>query len=265
MERIQKEKICYAGIDVGSLTAKSVIIDETGVIGARVISTGAEPGKAGEIVFNSALKSADCSQKNIRGIVATGYGRISLPFVDKRVTEISCHARGAHYLNREVKSLIDIGGQDSKAIILNDYGGVADFVMNDRCAAGTGRFLEIMANALEIGMAAFGEISVGARAPCKINSTCIVFAESEVISLLAAGHSKNDIAAGLHQSIARRVGNMARRVGVNKHTAFVGGVAKNIGMRRALENYMGLTFAEIDFDSQMTGALGAAVIAMEQY
>ncbi|MBT8341579.1 MAG: 2-hydroxyglutaryl-CoA dehydratase [Desulfatitalea sp.] len=254
----------YAGIDVGSLTAKSVIIDHSGIVAAKIIRTGAVPQKAGEAVFQKVLDRAHCRREEIRRIVATGYGRISLPFADKALTEISCHAKGVRFLNPDVASLIDIGGQDSKAITLNKDGSVADFIMNDRCAAGTGRFLEIMAGALEVNIDDFSRLSVRTGEPCQINSTCIVFAESEVISLLAAGNSRSDIAAGLHQSIARRVGTMARRLKPFKNTAFVGGVAKNQGLCRALENVLGAGFMPIDADVQITGALGAAIFAKEQ-
>lgn len=253
----------YAGVDVGSLTAKSVVIDNSGIIAAEIIRTGAEPTKAGESVLNKALDRANCSRKDIKCIVATGYGRVSLPFADKALTEISCHAKGVRYLNPDVEALIDIGGQDSKAITLNRDGSVSDFVMNDRCAAGTGRFLEIMARTLEVDIEHFSRMSMETAEPCRINSTCIVFAESEVISLLAAGHTKSDIAAGLHQSIARRVGNMAMRLKTFEKAAFVGGVAKNEGMRLALENYLGYRFIPIEEDAQITGALGAAVYAKE--
>jgi (R)-2-hydroxyacyl-CoA dehydratese activating ATPase len=255
----------FAGIDVGSLTAKSVIINGSGIVAAQILNTGADPGKAGATVFARALDQTGYSRQDIHYIVATGYGRVSLSFADKTVTEISCHARGVHYLNPNVKALIDIGGQDSKVIKLNNDGSVSDFIMNDRCAAGTGRFLEIMAHALETDIRHFSLISADAKAPCTINSTCIVFAESEVISLLATGNAKNDIAAGLHNSIARRVGNMAKRLNLGLNTAFVGGVAKNQGVKKALENFLGFEFVSIQADSQITGALGAAVLAREYY
>ncbi|OGR26378.1 MAG: 2-hydroxyglutaryl-CoA dehydratase [Desulfobacterales bacterium RIFOXYA12_FULL_46_15] len=261
----QSDDKLFAGVDVGSLTAKSVIIDRSGIVAIEIINTGADPGKAGAAVFTKALNQTKHSRKDIHYIVATGYGRVSLAFADKTVTEISCHAKGVRYLNSNVESLIDIGGQDSKVIKLNNDGSVLDFVMNDRCAAGTGRFLEIMAQALETDIEHFSLISAHAKSPCTINSTCIVFAESEVISLLATGNTKDNIAAGLHHSIARRVGNMAKRLNVSKNTAFVGGVAKNQGVRNALEKFLGFQFVSIQVDSQITGALGAAVLAKEYY
>lgn len=256
---------CFAGIDVGSQTAKAVIVDTDGIKAKEIIRTGANPAGAGEAVFKKALSRANKTKEDVARIVATGYGRVSLSFADKKVTEITCHAKGVRYLNKDVEALIDIGGQDSKAVKLNPDGSVNDFVMNDRCAAGTGRFLEIMARALEVDIDTFSSISKDSAAPSKINSTCIVFAESEVISLLASGKSKKDIAAGLHLSIARRVGSMARRIRISQRCAFVGGVAKNIGMRDALEIFLGHSFLAIEEDSQITGALGASIIAMESF
>ena len=260
----QQDHVIVAGIDVGSSFAKAVIMNKSGILSSSVGRTGASPAKAGETILYQAIAQARLRPEALKCVVATGYGRISLPFADRAVTEISCHAKGVHYLDSTIEGLIDIGGQDSKAVRLNSDGGVSDFVMNDRCAAGTGRFLEIMSGALDVEISHFGDMSLTAHTPLKINNTCIVFAESEVISLLAAGHTKENIAAGLHESIARRVGSMANRVKLSPHTAFVGGVAKNIGLRRALEAFLGFRFIPINWDSQMTGALGASVIAMDQ-
>ena len=260
----QQDHEIVAGIDVGSSYAKAVVLNQSGVLATAVCRTGASPAKAGETLLYQILAQAQPRAGGLKCVVATGYGRISLPFADRVVTEISCHAKGVHYLDSTIEGVIDIGGQDSKAVRLNSDGGVSDFVMNDRCAAGTGRFLEIMASALDVDISRFGDMSLTAETPLKINNTCIVFAESEVISLLAAGHTRENIAAGLHESIARRVGSMANRVKLSSHTAFVGGVAKNNGLRHALETFLGFDFIPIHMDSQMTGALGAAVIAMDQ-
>ena len=260
---LKKGKI-FAGIDVGSMTAKSVILDRSGIRSFHVMQTGSDPRKAGEVVFQAALDRGGLRKGDIEYVVATGYGRISLPFADKKVTEISCHGRGVRYLNPFVEIVIDIGGQDSKIIHLSEDGSVSDFIMNDRCAAGTGRFLEVMAKALEVDITDFGKLALSAQSPVKINSTCIVFAESEIISLLASGCARNDIAAGLAESIARRVGNMAMRLSSSGQMAFVGGVSKNDGVRRALESFFKRRFVDIDEDAQLTGAIGAAAIAMEQ-
>jgi predicted CoA-substrate-specific enzyme activase len=164
-----------------------------------------------------------------------------------------------------VRTVIDIGGQDSKVIQVDSCGNMVDFAMNDKCAAGTGRFLEVMAKALEISLEEIGPCALQSRKPCSINNTCAVFAESEVISLLALGSAKEDIAAGLHLGVAQRVGNMAKRMGLNREVAFVGGVANNMGARKALEDFLEVAFVTSMLDPQLNGALGAAVLAREWY
>jgi predicted CoA-substrate-specific enzyme activase len=192
-------------------------------------------------------------------VVATGYGRNSVDFADKAVTEIICHATGAYFLNPLVRSVVDIGGQDSKAIVLDAHGKVKDFAMNDKCAAGTGRFLEVMARALEVDLDLFGETSLRADNPARISSLCTVFAESEVISLIAKGETRENIIAGIHESVASRVAALANRVGVKQPIMMTGGVAKNIGIVKALEVKFGPM--EISASAQVNGAIGAAVIA----
>jgi len=265
MQETKAESPVFAGIDVGSLTAKCVLISKNGMHAYAVMDTGAKPDKAGETVFVQALDKASAEKSNVRYSVGTGYGRISLSFVDRVVTELTCHARGAHFLDPAVRTVIDIGGQDSKVIRVNPDGSMSDFIMNDKCAAGTGRFLQIMARALETELENLGEFSLTSSQPSRINSICTVFAESEVVSLLASGEKMENIAAGLHRSVAKRVGNMAKRLGLQKKIVFVGGVAKNIGVRNALEDYLEIRFASLDQDPQIIGALGAAVLARERY
>jgi predicted CoA-substrate-specific enzyme activase len=202
----------------------------------------------------------DIDGSSIKRIISTGYGRNSLEFADKAVTEITCHAVGAHYLNPKVRSVIDIGGQDSKAISIDERGGVKDFAMNDKCAAGTGRFLEVMARALEVDLEDFGNLSITADQPSKISSLCTVFAESEVISLISQGEKRENIIAGIHESIAARVSAMANRVGIKTPIMMTGGVAKNVGVLKALETKLGQPI-EVSEKTQVTGAIGAALIA----
>ncbi|MBN2419669.1 MAG: 2-hydroxyglutaryl-CoA dehydratase [Deltaproteobacteria bacterium] len=262
---MKNERTFFAGIDIGSMTTKCVVIDQDDFFDSTILMTDADPKSAGTYALESLLDKNRIDRTNVSYILGTGYGRISLDFFDHTATELTCHARGVRYVNPDVEGIIDIGGQDSKAIKLKHDGSILDFVLNDRCAAGTGRFLEVMARALKVEMEEFGELYKKSKNPCPINSTCIVFAESEVISLSAQGESKTDIAAGLHHSIAKRVGNMAKRLGIRENAAFVGGVAKNTGMRSALEDYMGIKFVSFSTDPQITGALGAAVIAREQF
>jgi (R)-2-hydroxyacyl-CoA dehydratese activating ATPase len=249
------------GIDVGSITAKAALIKEGKLLSTAVITTGYNSKNAGEAVFEKILSEAGVVRSEINGIVATGYGRNSVAFAGKSITEITCHAAGAHFLNLSVRSVIDIGGQDSKAIVMDDSGKVKDFAMNDKCAAGTGRFLEVMARALEVDINDFGSISLTADNPAKISSLCTVFAESEVISLIAKGEKRKNIIAGIHESIGSRVAAMAGRVGLTSPVMMTGGVAKNIGVVKALEVKTGKPI-EVSEMAQLTGAIGAALIAM---
>jgi predicted CoA-substrate-specific enzyme activase len=253
----------FAGIDVGSLSTKAVLLNGQGILSHCTIPTGANPRLAGERALQSALDSIGIVTEQVAFKVGTGYGRVNLPFADRTVTELTCHAKGAHYLNPQVRTVIDIGGQDSKVIQVDSCGNMVDFAMNDKCAAGTGRFLEVMAKALEMSLEDIGHCALQSRNPCSINNTCAVFAESEVISLLAAGNVKHDIAAGLHAAVAQRVGNMVKRIGLAQEVVFVGGVAKNIGAKKALEDFLEIRFASVTQDPQLNGALGAAVLARE--
>ena len=250
------------GIDVGSITAKAAAIRDGEVVADKLILTGHNARRAGANVFEAITEALRIDAAAITKIVSTGYGRSSVTFADKTVTEITCHAAGAHFLNPAVRSVIDIGGQDSKAIAVDETGGVNDFVMNDKCAAGTGRFLEVMANALEVDFDRFGQFSLKADKPSKISSLCTVFAESEVISLISNGEKRENIIAGIHESIAARVATMAKRTGLTIPIMMTGGVAKNIGVVKALERKIGRQI-EVSPRSQLTGAIGAALLAQK--
>jgi len=249
-----------AGIDVGSISAKAVLFENNNVMASQVILTGYNSQNAGRQVFDRVLKQAGLEAGQVAKIVATGYGRNSIAFAHKAVTEITCHAAGAFFLDRRTRTIIDIGGQDSKAIALDDSGKVKDFAMNDKCAAGTGRFLEVMARALEVDLDAFGAMSLTADHAAAISSLCTVFAESEVISLIARGEQRANIIAGIHASVASRVVSMAKRVGVRAPIMMTGGVSKNIGVVKALEEKLSANLMVSD-RAQVTGALGAAIIA----
>jgi predicted CoA-substrate-specific enzyme activase len=248
------------GIDVGSISAKAALIEDHRLIGSRVILTGYNARNAGETVFNELLDELKIEANAVGRIVATGYGRNSVDLAHKAVTEITCHAVGAHFQDPTVRCVIDIGGQDSKAIALDAGGQVKDFAMNDKCAAGTGRFLEVMARALEVDLDAFGKLSLDADSPSVISSLCTVFAESEVISLIAKGERRENIIAGIHESIGARVVAMAKRVGIVEPLMMTGGVAKNIGVVQALEKKAGCP-VRVSAQAQVNGAIGAALIA----
>ena len=251
--------VITVGIDVGSITAKAAVMQDENVISHALILTGYNARNAGEKVLESVIRDVGIEFSSIDKIISTGYGRKSVAAAHKTVTEITCHAMGAHYLNPAIRSVIDIGGQDSKAIALTDIGGVKDFAMNDKCAAGTGRFLEVMARALEVDLDDFGDFSLSADQPSNISSLCTVFAESEVISLISKGEKRHNIIAGIHESIAARVVAMAGRVGLKPPIMMTGGVAKNVGVVNALERKTGEKVA-VSSQAQITGAIGAALI-----
>jgi predicted CoA-substrate-specific enzyme activase len=251
-----------AGIDIGSLTAKAVILDDEGrVVGQALTPTGAFSQKAGETAFEMALTMAGIGASDISYVLATGYGRKNIPFANAEMTEISCHARGAYMLFPEARTII--GGQDSKAIALNESGTPVNFIMNDKCAAGCGRFLEVMARALETEVEKMGGLSLLSKKNIQISSMCTVFAESEVVSAVANKCDRSDIINGIHQSIAKRISIMVDHVGLVEKVVMSGGVAKNIGVVRALESQLGITLL-VPKEPQLVGALGAALIALKK-
>ena len=250
------------GIDVGSITTKAAIARDDEVIADKVIPTGYNARQAGENVLNKILLESQVERTSVDTIVSTGYGRNSVSFADKTVTEITCHAAGSFYLDAAVRSVIDIGGQDSKAIAVGPTGSPLDFAMNDKCAAGTGRFLEVMARALEVDLDSFGDFSIKAQQPATISSLCTVFAESEVISLISKGEQRENIIAGIHEAIAARVVAMANRVGFKTRIMMTGGVSKNVGVVKALEQKIGEKLHVSD-KAQVTGAIGAAMLAQK--
>jgi len=252
----------YAGIDIGSLSSEALLLGEDGILTYSIMGTGANPQRAAQVCLEEALTKAGLNEKAVSAVVATGYGRIRVPFATKQVTEITCHGKGAYFLFPGTRTVIDIGGQDSKVITLNNQGGITDFVMNDKCAAGTGRFLEVMAAALETGLEDMGRRSLEAKKGVSISSMCTVFAESEVISLIAEGYKKGEIVRGLHEAISRRIFSMAKRLRVKKEITFGGGVAKNQGIAETLKGLFGMQI-NIPEEPQIVGALGAALCARD--
>lgn len=255
----------YVGIDIGSMTAETVIInDEKEICASCIVKSGASHKDALEKSFSKALELANIKKEDVVYIVSTGYGRINVEFADKQVTEIACHGKGAHFLFPNTRTVIDIGGQDSKVIKLNKKGKVIDFLMNDKCAAGTGRFLEVMANALGLKVEELGEYSSKSKKPAKISCMCGIFAESEVVSKIANGEKKEDIVRGLHNSIASRILGMVNRVKKEDEVTMTGGGAKNSGVVKAMEEQLGLKI-NVPEEPQIIGALGAALVSWEEY
>lgn len=251
----------FAGIDVGSLSTEAVVLDARGtLLGYGIIRTGANSTEAAEAALAEALGVAGVGREQIKGLVATGYGRVSVPTAHRKVTEISCHAMGAHHLFPDTGTVIDIGGQDSKVIRLGEGGKVLDFTMNDKCAAGTGRFLEVMASKLQVSLDEMGELSLRVDREVPISSVCTVFAESEVVSLVAQNHPKEEIIRGLHRAIVNRVWSMLKTVGVHGAVTMSGGVAKNRGVVALLEEKLGRAM-NVHGEPQIVGALGAALMA----
>ena len=255
-----ERRMSVAGIDVGAVSAKAVVLREDKIAGSAILPTGYDVAKVAKEVGGLALAQAQLQMDDLRYVVGTGYGRRAIPFANEVITEITCHARGATSVIPEARTIIDIGGQDSKAIRVDAKGNVVDFIMNDKCAAGTGRFLEVMSRALELSIEEFSSLSRMGPNPCKISSTCTVFAESEIVSLRAENKSREDIIAGLYRSIASRVGAMVKQIGCEDVVVFTGGVAKNKALLRALEEEIGHRIL-VPGEPQIMGALGAALIA----
>lgn len=253
-----------AGVDVGSTQTKAVLIDEDKtIVGRSLIDTGANVIAAAENAFAEALEDGSIDPEEVEYVIGTGYGRYRVTFGNDQVTEISCHGRGAVQMFPATRTVIDMGGQDTKAIRVNPVGEIDDFCMNDKCAAGTGRFLGAAAAALEIPLPELGATALKSKRPVRISTTCTVFAESEVLSWLGKGKKIEDILWGVHQSIASRSSSLLRRVGVEDEVTFTGGVTKNIAMIKALEERLE-TKLNVSDDSHFMGALGAALFALDR-
>jgi len=253
-----------AGVDVGSTQTKAIIINERREIIARsLINTGANVTRAAERSFEEAVANAGIKRDEVAYVVGTGYGRYKVTFGDAQITEISCHARGATLLFPNTRTVIDMGGQDAKGIKVGPEGDVKDFVMNDKCAAGTGRFLANSAEALQMPLDDIGPLALKAKNPVRLSTVCAVFVESDIMSYLAQGKKVEDILGGVHSAIAARTVALVRRVGIEPEVTFTGGVSRNIGMVKALEEKLGLS-VNVSPDSHFVGALGAAIFALER-
>lgn len=250
-----------AGIDIGSLTAKAALMEDGRLVGGHMVSTGADSSKAGRMVMDELLELNGLRLGDLDYVVATGYGRLNVPFAHKQVTEITCHARGAHWFFPDVRTLLDVGGQDCKAIHFDGQGRVMDFVLNDKCAAGTGRFLERMARLIGLDLEEIGPRSLEpVEGPLPIDSACAVFAENDVLEQLRAGRAVNDILAGIVDALAVRLESLIKRIGFVPEFSISGGVAKNAGIVKRLNDRLN-TSARLAPDTQLVGAVGAALLA----
>jgi predicted CoA-substrate-specific enzyme activase len=251
----------YMGIDIGSRTTKLVILDKQDIIYHDMMETGMNSEQTVRNMIEKAIGELLLSKVATKTIT-TGYGRKSLSFSDGYISEITCHCRGVSYFNSEVRTIIDIGGQDCKVISVSPEGKVMDFVMNDKCAAGTGRFLEVTARILGVSLDQLGELSMQAENVIPITQTCVVFAESEIIGLIGDGKPPSEIIAGVHRSIAKRIKQMMSQISLITPIVFTGGVAKNLGMKQMLSEVMETQIFSPE-DPFITGAIGAALYARE--
>jgi len=254
----------FAGCDVGSLSAEAVIIKDKSIISSEIIRVRPRPEDSARDVMGAALSSAGLSPDDIDYCVSTGYGRDNIPFADDNVTEISCHGRGAQWLVPSARTVIDVGGQDCKAIGVDENGSLVNFVMNDKCAAGTGRFLEGMCKTLGVSLEELAALSLRSKKNLPITSVCSVFIEIEALCLVNEGENLSDITAGINQAMARRIKSLVARIGIKKDVCFTGGVAKNPGVVKSMEEILNVNVVKMPEDPQIIGALGAALFAQER-
>jgi predicted CoA-substrate-specific enzyme activase len=257
-------KLYAAGVDVGSTQTKAIILDERRAVAGRALrSTGARIVDSAEAALRDAAADAGIDRSKIAYVVGTGYGRFKVTSGDAQITEISCHARGAHFFFPGTRTVIDMGGQDTKAIRVSPEGEVLDFAMNDKCAAGTGRFLGTSAEVLALSLDEIGPLALTGTEPVRMSSVCTVFVESDIMSYLAQKKTVENILAGIHRAIATRTASLVRRVGIEPETTFTGGVSRNTGMVKCLEEVLSVRL-NVSPESHYMGALGAAIFALER-
>jgi bzd-type benzoyl-CoA reductase Q subunit len=252
-----------AGVDVGSVSSQAVILVDGKLFAYSNMRTGSDSPMSAQNAMNWALENTGMKLDDIHYFVGTGYGRVNVPFANKTITEIACHARGANFMyGNTVRTLIDMGGQDCKAIQCDEKGKVVNFLMNDKCAAGTGRGMEVFADLLSLSIEEIGELSYDIdEEPEPVSSTCVIFAKSEASGLLREGWPKNKVLAAYSSAMAHRVVTLLERIGVQKDFAITGGIAKNIGVVNRLQKEIGIETLNTEYDTQIAGALGAALFA----
>jgi bzd-type benzoyl-CoA reductase Q subunit len=262
----QKGKLITAGVDVGSVSTQAVVMVEGRLFAYANRRTGSSSPDSARRAMDWALQGTELNIEKIHYIVATGYGRVNIPFAHKTMTEIACHARGANFLyGAAVRTVLDMGGQDCKAIKIDAQGKVVNFLMNDKCAAGTGRGFEVIADLLQVPIEEMGELSLRVeKEPEPVSSTCVVFAKSEALGLLRKGWQKNDVLAAYSRAMTHRIAALLKRLGIEREFVITGGIAKNIGIVTRLEKELGITALKPNFDTQIAGAVGAALIAHDR-
>ncbi len=253
------------GCDIGSTTGKAVVMIDGDIVSSHIIKSTTSPGKTARIAMDEAIKEAGLSTiDDLEKIIGTGYGRLQVPFAEENISEISCHAKGAHWMEPSIRTVVDIGGQDCKVISVSGKGTVNEFTMNDRCAAGTGKFFEAMARALDCGLGGLSSLDNQGKEPHAISNQCSVFAESEVVTLVNEGNDLKNIIAGINNSVAARLSSMVRRVGLVEDLALTGGCSKNDGLAKSLAEKLEVSVKRLPLDPQLAGAIGAAVLASEK-
>ncbi|MBU0994577.1 MAG: 2-hydroxyglutaryl-CoA dehydratase [Proteobacteria bacterium] len=255
----------FAGLDIGSLTAKAVLLENDIMIASAIIRVRPSALDSAKDVMNAVIMEKGLSEQDIACCCATGYGRLDIPFADLNMSEISCHGMGAFFTDNGIRTIIDIGGQDCKVIVVNEKGLIKDFIMNDKCAAGTGRSLEMLAKTLDVPLSSLGPLTLKSWRPIDITNKCSIFMELEVLDALYSGKKLTHIAAGLSDAVAKRVASLSASVQMENPVCVTGGVSKNKGVLKFLEKRMQRTFVVLPVDPQIAGALGAAVFAMRSF
>ncbi|MHA1314945.1 MAG: acyl-CoA dehydratase activase [Candidatus Helarchaeota archaeon] len=255
----------YLGIDIGSLTGKAVVLDDSEIVGETVIRVKKRPKLTVDKLMENINSITGLQFSDISYCLGTGYGRRKIPLANETISEITCHGTGAHFLCPTLRTVIDIGGQDCKVIRIDEHGHLKNFIMNEKCAAGTGRYLELMAETLKLKLEELGPVSLKSKTPVSLTSQCSIFAQAEVIQFISEGFKTRDIAAGVNKAMAERVVDLAEKVGVEEDVAVSGGVAKNVGVVRNLEEILQVGFKKMPRDPQIIGALGAALIAKKSF
>ncbi|WP_028315445.1 acyl-CoA dehydratase activase [Desulfatibacillum aliphaticivorans] len=253
-----------AGCDVGSLTAEAVILKDSQVLTSKIMGVRATAEKSAMCVMDLALAQAGLKYEDIDACYSTGYGRQAIPFSQKNISEISCHGMGAYWADNSIRTIVDIGGQDCKVISIDENGLVQEFIMNDKCAAGTGRCLEVLAKALDVELHELGPLSQKARKPISLTNKCSIFMELEVMQHVYKKRKARDIAAGINNAVAKRVASLSRSVPLKPNFAITGGVSKNVGVVSRMEKLLGVNFTPLTVDPQIIGALGAAIFAQKE-
>jgi predicted CoA-substrate-specific enzyme activase len=253
-----------AGVDIGSRGSKSVILRDARILSYSICETGPESAKTAYLTMNKALEGTGLTLEDIEYVVGTGYGRVLIPFSNENVSEISCHAKGANWFLPGVRTILDMGGQDCKAINVDENGRVTRFIMNDKCAGGTGRFMEVIADVLQVPLEEIGPLALQSREDILFNTICTVFAKSEALAMRKKGTRESDILAGLYKAIGTRCHNLLKRVSIESEFTITGGIAKNVGMVKAIEEKLEMKTVLAE-DPQIVGAVGAALFAAERY